>query len=194
MPSDAAARSRQLQSRARRSNIAGVLWVQPGGISVTFSSKVLALGVVGAAVGFLQIGSAQAAGPAMVIQSDTVRGVQQGMTAPGCVLNNQFKPREEIVFRIQVIDTKTGKPMDKDTLKSLVIELPDGQKFPAHYGMHPPQDPIQYFWTFGWVIPANYPTGSFGYKVVATDKKGHTATFEPFKSKPSQLTVMADIS
>ena len=158
------------------------------------SRKVLALGIAGAALGFIHVGSAEAAAPAMVIQSDTVRGVLQGMTAPGCVLNNQFKHKEEIVFRIRVIDTKTGKPMDKDQLKSLVVELPDGQKFPAHYGKHPPPplDPVDYFWTFGWTIPANYPTGSFGYKVIATDKHGHTATFEPFKSKQSQLTVAAD--
>jgi hypothetical protein len=159
---------------------------------VNSSRKLLALGLAGAALSFIHVGGAQAAGPAMVIQSDTVRGVLQGMTAPGCVLNNQFKHKEEIVFRIRVIDTKTGKPMDKDSLKSLVVELPDGQKFPAHYGQHPPQDPIEYFWTYGWTIPANYPTGSFGYKVVATDKHGHTTTFEPFKSKPSQLTVLPD--
>jgi hypothetical protein len=161
---------------------------------VNFSHKLLALGVAGAALGFVHVGGAQAAPQAMVIQSDTVRGVLQGMTAPGCVLSNQFKHKEEIIFRIRVIDTKTGKPMDKDQLKSLVIELPDGQKFPAHYGMHPPQQPVEYFWSFGWTIPANYPTGSFGYKVVATDKHGHTATFEPFKSVPSQLTVIADNS
>ncbi len=150
-----------------------------------FALSVAAIGVGGAA--------ANAAGaPALFIQADTVRGVLQDMTAPGCVLDSQFKHKEEIVFRIRVIDAKTGKPLDKNGLKSLVVELADGQKFPAHYGMHPPQNPVEYFWTYGWVIPANYPTGSFGYKVTATDKKGHTATFEPFKSQPSQLTVLAD--
>lgn len=128
----------------------------------------------------------------MVIQSDLVRGVLQGMTAPGCVLNNQFHHREEVIFRIRVTDTQTGKEMDKDALTSLVVELPDGQKFRAHYGKHPPQDPIEDFWTYGWLIPADYPTGSFGYKIIATDKGGHVATWEPFKSKPSQLTVLAD--
>ena len=162
------------------------------GRSVKIARKLMTLGVAGAAFGFIHVGGAQAAGPAMVIQSDTVRGVLQGMTAPGCVLNNQFKHKEEIVFRIRVVDTKTGKLMDKDQLKSLVIELPDGKKFPAHYGKHPPQDPVAYFWTFGWTIPADYPTGSFGYKVVATDKHGHTAEFAPFESKESQLMVMPD--
>jgi hypothetical protein len=144
-----------------------------------------------AALGLPMSSGANAATP-MVIQSDLVRGVQQGMTAPGCVLNNQFKHKELVIFRIQVIDTKTGKPMDKTNLKTLEVELPDGQKFKAHYGMHPPQDPVQNFWTYGWAIPENYPTGTFGYKVTATDNKGHKATFEPFKSKPSQLTVLAD--
>jgi hypothetical protein len=159
---------------------------------LNLSAKVLAFGVVGAAIGFMQPVSANAASQAMVIQSDTVRGFQQGMTAPPCVLNNQFKHKEEIVFRIRVINTKTGKPMEKDDLKSLVIQLTDGKSFPAHYGKHPPMDPIAYFWTFGWAVPADYPTGSFGYKIVATDKHGHTATFEPFESKESQLMVMAD--
>ena len=159
---------------------------------MNFSRKLLALGVAGATLGFIHVGGAQAAGPTMVIQADTVRGVLQGMTAPGCVLNNQFKHKEEVIFRIRVIDTKTGQGMDKDQLKSLVVELPDGQKFQARYGKHPPQDPVDYFWSSSWVVPANYPTGSFGYKVVATDKDGHTATFEPFKSKPSQLTIIAD--
>ncbi|HEY1507066.1 MAG TPA: hypothetical protein VGF92_22385, partial [Stellaceae bacterium] len=75
---------------------------------MNFSRKLIALGVAGAALGFISVSDAQAAGPAMVIQSDTVRGVLQGMTAPGCVLNNQFKHKEEIVFRVRVIDTKTG--------------------------------------------------------------------------------------
>ena len=159
---------------------------------MNLSAKLLALSVVGVTAGFLAPQAAQAASQAMVIQSDTVRGFQQGMTAAPCVLDNQFKHKEEIIFRIRVIDTKTGKGMDKDALKSVMIELPDGKSFPAHYGKHPPMDPVGYFWSFGWTIPADYPTGSFGYKVTATDKKGHVATFEPFKSRPSQLMVLAD--
>jgi hypothetical protein len=42
-----------------------------------------------------------------------------------------------------------------------------------------------------WVIPADYPTGSLVYKVVATDLDGRTQTWEPFKRAPTQLTVIA---
>ena len=41
------------------------------------------------------------------------------------------------------------------------------------------------------MIPADYPTGSLLYKVVATDLDGRTHTWEPFKRAPTQLTVIA---
>jgi hypothetical protein len=50
--------------------------------------------------------------------------------------------------------------------------------------------PLDYFWTAVWVIPTSYPSGSLGYKVVATDSDGHAQIWEPFKSRPSQLTVV----
>ena len=159
---------------------------------MNLSRKLLALGVAGAALGFIHVGAAQAAGAAMVIQSDMVHGFYQGMKTPPCVMGSQFHHNDIVVFRIRVIDTKTGKQMDNKALKSLTVELPDGTKFPAHFGKHPPQDPVADYWTYGWHIPANYPTGSLTYKVVAVDKHGHTATFSPFEAKESQLTVLAD--
>jgi hypothetical protein len=159
---------------------------------VNLSGKLFAAGVAGAIFGLSQIGSAQAAGQAMVIQSDMVQGFIQGMKTPPCVMSSQFHHKDLVVFRIRVIDTQTGKQMDNTALKSLTVELPDGKKFPAHFGKHPPQDPVAYYWTYGWVIPADYPSGSITYKVTAVDKHGHTATFEPFEAKESQLTVLAD--
>ena len=37
----------------------------------------------------------------------------------------------------------------------------------------------------------SYPSGTFAYKVVATDPDGATHAWEPFKRAPSQLTVVA---
>lgn len=155
------------------------------------SKLMLAVGAL-AALGLGQAKTAAAASQAMVIQSDMVQGFIQGMTTPPCVMKSQFHHKELVVFRIRVIDTKTGKQMDNTALKSLTVELPDGKKFPAHFGKHPPQDPVAFYWTYGWVIPADYPSGSMTYKVVAVDKKGHTASFTPFEAKESQLTVLAD--
>jgi hypothetical protein len=86
-----------------------------------------------------------------------------------------------------------GQSLDDKGLKSVVVELPDGQKLDAKFDRHPPpaQGPaLDHFWTAVWTIPTSYPSGSLGYKVVATGSDGQSQAWEPFKSKPSQLTVV----
>ena len=136
--------------------------------------------------------SAQAA-KKLFFEGDLVRGAQQGAPGPFCVLNNQFKRLEKVVWRIRILD-QAGQALDAKGLKSLVVELPDGQKLDAKFGPHPPpsQGPAtDYFWTTTWIIPSSYPTGTFAYKVVATDLDGNSQTWEPFKRGPSQLAVVA---
>ncbi len=135
--------------------------------------------------------SAQAQQKRLFFEGDMVRGAQAGAPGPFCVLNNQFKHRESVAWRIRVLD-QDGKPVDDKGLNSLVVELPDGQKITAHYHGHPPKPPqTDHFWSTSWIIPADYPTGTFAYKVVATDLDGQTHTWEPFKIASSQLTIVA---
>src|SRR5213593_4215452 len=125
----------------------------------------------------------------LFFEGDLVRGAQQGAPGPFCVLNNQFKRLEKVVWRIRVVD-QSGQALDDKGLKSLVVELPDGQKLNARYGPHPPpaQGPAtDYFWTAIWIIPTSYPSGTFAYKVVATDLDGGSQVWEPFKRSTSQL-------
>jgi hypothetical protein len=128
----------------------------------------------------------------LFVEGDLVRGAQQGAPGPFCVLSNQFKRLEKVVWRIRVLDA-AGQSLDDNGLKSVVVELPDGQKLDAKFDRHPPpaQGPaLDHFWTAVWTIPTSYPSGSLGYKVVATGKDGQAQGWEPFKSKPSQLTVV----
>ena len=111
----------------------------------------------------------------LFFEGDMVRGAQQGAPGPFCVLDS------------------AGKPLDGSGLKTVVVELPDGQKVDAKYGQHPPpsQGPAaDYFWTAIWIIPSAYPTGSLSYKVTATDLDGNAQTWEPFKTKPARLMVV----
>ena len=139
-------------------------------------------------------GAAQAQGAKkLFFEGDLVRGAQQGAPGPFCVLNNQFKRLEKVVWRIRVLD-QAGKALDEKGLKSLTVELPDGQKLEGKYGPHPPpsQGPAtDYFWTAIWIIPSSYPSGTFAYKVTATDLDGKPLSWEPFKRSPSQLAVVA---
>jgi hypothetical protein len=135
----------------------------------------------------------------LFIEGDIVRGnTPNGNTGPVCVLANQFKRRENVIFRIRVRNA-SGQPLDDKGLKSLVVELSDGKKIPAEYRARPPvavrarlglTGPIDYFWSSAWLIPADYPTGSLTYRVVATDMQGNTQGWEPMKDLRSLPVVM----
>jgi hypothetical protein len=101
--------------------------------------KTLSCSILSAVIGALSLTTlgqpAQAQQPqSMFIEGDMVRGnTQKGQTGPLCVLNSQFKRNENAVFRVRVRDV-TGKPLDDKELKSVVVELSDGQKLPMRYG------------------------------------------------------------
>jgi hypothetical protein len=120
----------------------------------------------------------------LILSSDMVSG------GGGCVLDNVYKPGEEVVFRVRVYDPVTGEQMDNKALSSVTVSLPDGQSFTANYGAHPSTNPTDHFWTAAWTIPANYPTGTLAYTETATAADGRTGTFDNFNVQPSLLTIV----
>ena len=153
------------------------------------SALVLSVAFFGSALAANAQGAAGAS--RLFFEGDMVRAAQQGAPGPFCMLANQFKRKEGVAWRIRVLD-HTGKNVDNTMLKSLVVELSDGQKLTAKFGPHPPRGTAtDHFWSVSWVIPESYPTGSLTYKVVATDLQGQSQSWEPFKREPTQLTVIA---
>jgi hypothetical protein len=138
------------------------------------------------ALGLAPLADAQSSAP-LFIAADMVRGPDG--SGPVCVLSSQFIRQERVAWRIRVQD-QTGKELDDKGLTSVIVELSDGQKFPAHFGGHPPKEPTAYLWSAGWTIPDDYPTGTFNYKVVATAADGTTRSWEPVNNKLSLLTVI----
>ena len=112
-------------------------------------------------------------------------GRAAGLRAQQCV-----PASEKVVWRTRVLDAD-GKVLGKDDLKSVVVELQDGKKVEAAFGGHPPRAPTDNLWAAAWIVPADYPTGTFNYKVTATDNKGNSVTWEPFKVASSQLRIEA---
>ena len=142
-----------------------------------------------AAGGFAQGARAQQP-QSIFIEGDMVRGnTAKGQTGATCVLNSQFKRNENAVFRVRVRDI-AGKPLDDKGIKGVVVELSDGQKLTMRYGGHPPRDSVDYFWSIGWIIPADYPLGTLRYKIVATDLAGRVQTWESFGDPRSQILIM----
>jgi len=140
-----------------------------------------------AALGFTTGARAQEA-KKLFFEGDIVRHALPAQAGPFCVLNNQYKRKEAVAFRIRIMEP-TGAIADNKVLKSVVVELGDGQKVPAHYGPHgmPPTD---YFWSIFWTIPENHPTGTVGYKIVATMMDGSTVDWKPFNRATTELMVV----
>jgi hypothetical protein len=125
----------------------------------------------------------------LFFEGDIVRHAVEDQAGPFCVLNNQFKRKEGVAWRIRVLEP-SGAVADNKVLKSLVVRLGNGQELPAHYGPHG-KPATDYVWSLHWIIPADFPTGSLGYKVIATMMDGSTVTWEPFNRATTQLAIVA---
>jgi hypothetical protein len=154
---------------------------------LTFAAGALLIAVLAPAV--------QAQEPQkLFIEGDIVRGnTPLGATGPICVLTSQFKRGENVVFRIRVRNT-FGQILDDKGIKSITVELADGQKFNGRYGGHPPREPTDFFWTAAWMIPKEFPTGTLGYKVTVTDMQGNTQTWEPLREFRSWVVILPAVA
>ena len=125
----------------------------------------------------------------LFFEGDIVRHALMGQQGPFCILNNRYTRGEAVAFRQRVLKPD-GTPATNTDLKSVEIELGNGQKLPLHYGGHgmPPTD---FFWSTFWTIPDNFPTGSLGYKINATMNDGSVVTWQPFTRDTTMLMVVA---
>ena len=125
----------------------------------------------------------------LFFEGDIVRHALMGQQGPFCILNNRYMRGEAVAFRIR-IQKPDGTVADATYLKSVEVELGNGQKLPSHFGGHgmPPTD---FFWSLFWTIPGDFPTGSLGYKVNATLQDGSVVTWQPFTRDTTQLMVVA---
>src|SRR6266478_5829899 len=67
----------------------------------------------------------------LFFEGDLVRHTIENQKGPFCVLTSQFKRKEAVAWRIRVLES-TGQMADDKVLKSVVVELGDGQKLPTH--------------------------------------------------------------
>lgn len=144
--------------------------------------------------------SASATPPAAVevlfIDADTVLGptnlTEEERPLKTCVQVSRYAHNEEIVWRVKVFDPLTGEPMDDTQLESLQVVMGD-QTLDLHYGPHPQDNPVDNFWTVGWEVPEDYPTGTISYTIEATAVDGRTGTWEQFGVEAAMLTVTDDV-
>lgn len=134
---------------------------------------------------------AAAAGPEYYVVADVVRGAKNP-TGPSCVQTNMFKLGEQVVWRAEVFDAKTGKVLGKADVERLDLKV-EGQvegvgEFAMKFGPHPKQAPQVDFWAGAWDIPALYKTGTFKWTIVVTDKNGNKVVFEPVAARRPEMS------
>jgi hypothetical protein len=132
----------------------------------------------------------------LFLDADTVLG-PSNLTAEErptkvCVQWSRFLHNEEVVWRVKVFDPLTGEPMDDTMLASVQVVMPD-QTLDLHYGPHPRDNPLGYFWTVGWDVPEGYPDGVINYTIKATANDGRVGTWEQFEVAAANLTVLSGI-
>lgn len=110
-------------------------------------------------------------------------------TARSCVMTNRFPRNGEIVWRAKIFDGKTGDPLDDKGVSKATVTLANGVALDMKYGGHPSKQPLDYYWTANWPVPATQPTGTLNYSVAATTPDGRTGSFKPFVVAPSTLTI-----
>jgi hypothetical protein len=133
----------------------------------------------------------------LILQGDTVRSPEgltdQEKTYLSCVQQSRFPQASRIVWRYRVLDPLTNKALDDKAIKSFEVTLPDGKTAAFKYGGHggTKENPAEFFWTAGFSIPKDYPTGAFNYSVKAVSQDGAIGTFDQFKVPAAQLQVVA---
>ena len=155
--------------------------------TITLSALALSFAVVGLSAADAQTRTTPPG--KLFFEGDIVRHALMGQQGPFCVLNNRYIRGEAVAWRIR-IQKPDGTVANGDALKSVEVELGNGQKLPAHFGGHgmPPTD---FFWSLFWTIPNDFPTGMLGYKVNATMNDGTVVTWQPFTRDTTQLMIVA---
>lgn len=139
----------------------------------------------------------------LLIMLDTVRG-QEGLTDEEkklepyglhCVVMSRFPQGSRIVWRTKVLDPLTLRELDDKALEYVKITYPDGKSEALKYGGHggTKENPWDRFWSVGYTLGKDYPTGIFNYRIEAKSVEGAIGSygFDTFKVSYAQLTVIA---
>jgi hypothetical protein len=144
-------------------------------------------------------GSAVAAEPAfeeLIIVAIPVMGSENIPEAERyrvCVPNTRFARNQKISWLIKVIDPRTGEYLGADDLGQVEVRLASGEVIEARYGPRPRDNPTDFYWANGWLIPEDYPAGTLRYSVTAEALDGRTGRQVEFET-PSTFIVILDES
>lgn len=133
----------------------------------------------------------------LILQGDTVRSPEgltdEEKTFLSCTQQSRFPQGSRIVWRFRALDPISSRALDASAIKSFDLVLPDGKTQAFKYGGHggTKEAPAEFFWTAGFSVPTDYPTGAFNYQIKATTLEGVIGTWDQFKVAAAQLQIVA---
>lgn len=98
-----------------------------------------------------------------------------------CAQASVFPRGTQVVFRMVIYNTKTGRVVSGKDLSRLTLQIqgvPD-QIVPFRPQGGNPDATSPWLWSKAWTVPADYPLGKFVFKFVAKTKAGKTVTYDP---------------
>lgn len=132
----------------------------------------------------------------LILQGDTVRSPEgltdEEKTFLSCTQQSRFPQGSRIVWRFRALDPLTSKALDDKAIKSFDLVLPDGKTQAFKYGGHggTKEAPAEFFWTAGYSVTKDYPTGAFNYQIKATSLSGVIGAWDQFKVPSAQLQIV----
>lgn len=155
--------------------------------------KILILGAA-LAVAATLAASALAADP-VPFPSPTVTQVfvaAQTVTNDGA-MSSWFKPGDSVVFRAYAVDPKSKKVVDPKAVRYFYVTIPNEPNVKLQYGATAPGASTGLPWTGTWTVPASYPTGVVGFKILIQVKqsagKHLKGQFVQMPVVPAQLNI-----
>jgi hypothetical protein len=112
----------------------------------------------------------------------------QTVTADGAV-GNFFAPGAKVIFRAYAVDGKTKKLQVAKNVKYFYVVIPNQPNVKLTYNPTATGATKRMAWTGTWTVPATYPEGIVGFKIlIKSDAKRH-GQFVQFPVSTSQLTI-----
>src|ERR1700690_1183547 len=133
--------------------------------------KILILGAALTVVASVAM-SATAATP-VPFPSDKVVQVfvaAQTVTTDGAT-SSWFKPGDSVVFRAYAVDPTSKKVVDPKLVKYFYVTIPNQPNVKLQYGANAPGASTGLPWTGTWTVPATYPAGTVGFKILIQVKQ-----------------------
>ena len=116
----------------------------------------------------------------------------QTVTADGA-MSSWFAPGGSVVFRAYAVDPASHKVVDPKTVRYFYVTIPNQPNVKLKYGAAAPGASTGLPWTGTWTVPASYPTGVVGFRILIQLKHNGKQLKGQFVQMPV-ATAMLNIS